>query len=99
MRLGPVIVVLCAVIGAGCFPRSHRPVAPRLDKSLSPILAADGLFVESVLLERPLGDSFLDRDVWLKGLPVGQAETTALLAENGLRATVLGGTIPQRLQA
>jgi len=56
------------------------------------------LLVQSVLLERPVGDAFLDRELWESTLPVGDPETRALLAENGLRAGLLTGALPQRFQ-
>src|SRR5262245_34268854 len=102
MRLvGGVVVVCAAVAGAGCkkpLTPTDRPGAPTVAHSIAPAIAPEGLFVESMLLERPLGDPLLDRDLWAATLPVGAPETRALLAENGLRVGVLGGNLPQRLQ-
>ena len=58
----------------------------------------EGLIVQSVLLERPVGDSFLDRDLWASTIPAGDPETRALHAENGLRVGILSGNLPQRFQ-
>jgi hypothetical protein len=100
--VGGIVVVgafLCA-IAAGCKPlQPSDPLTPRtISKSLTPMIPPEGLMVQSVLLERPIGDAFLDRDLWQSTLPAGTPETRALLAENGLRAGVLTGTLPQRFQ-
>jgi hypothetical protein len=58
----------------------------------------EGVILDHVLIEQPLGDPFLDRELWKTTLPVGQPETRALLAENGLRAGILPGTVPQQFQ-
>jgi hypothetical protein len=58
----------------------------------------EGLLVQSVLLEQPIGDDFLDRELWESARPVGEPETRVLHAENGLRAGILSGTLPQRFQ-
>ena len=95
-------VLLCAATGCldrtgGSGWRAHKPgeqPAPALARSLAPALPAEGFYAESVLVERPAGDRFLDRDIWSAGLAVGNEETQALLAENGLKAVVLGGNLP-----
>ena len=96
-----VLSALAAVVGIGC----HAPGGPSnrlrpqaIARSLSPMIPPEALLVASVLLERPIGDPFLDRELWDAVLPVGEPETRALLAENGLRAGVLSGTVPQRFQ-
>jgi hypothetical protein len=93
-------LVFCAIAGIGCemFPtRGPGPAAQTIARSLAPLASSDGLVVDSVLLERPAGDPFLDRDLWAAVLPVGPPEKRALLSENGLRAGVLGGAVPTRL--
>jgi hypothetical protein len=91
--VGACAVVL-AVAVAGCLTPAarvdaHRPPTPG---GLPPALP-DGLYVESVLLERPLGDPVLDRELW-DGGSVVPPHVRALLAENGLRAAVLGANPP-----
>jgi hypothetical protein len=103
MRLvvGCVVVLCAAVAGAGCkkpLTPAGRPGAPTVAHSLAPAITPDGLFVESVLLERPVGDALLDRDLWAVTVPAGAPEARTLLTENGLRAGVLGGNLPQQLQ-
>lgn len=92
------LIAACAV-AAGCVSKGDRPSASdRALEALAPAVAPDGLYVESVLLERPVGDPFLDRELWTGAVPLGGPEGAALLAENGLRAAVLKGTPPARFR-
>ncbi|MBX9584210.1 MAG: hypothetical protein K2X87_28255 [Gemmataceae bacterium] len=93
--VGACAVLVLAVAAVGCFtPAGRRSEAlrPPTPAGLPPALP-DGLYVESVLLERPLGDPALDRELWEGGSAV-PPHVRALLAENGLRVAVLGGTPP-----
>ncbi|MCI0703353.1 MAG: hypothetical protein L0241_19920 [Planctomycetia bacterium] len=93
------VIVCCALSAAGCLFRSDRPAGTSTANALAPIQPTEGVYVESVILERPVGDPFLDRDLWKDTLPVGSPETLALFAENGLRVGVLAGSLPPRFQA
>lgn len=99
-RAGGACAVVLAVAAAGCLdlggPRVDALRPPPPAASLPPAMP-DGLYVESVLLERPLGDPVLDQELWAGGAAV-PPHVRALLAENGLRAAVLGGTPPPAFQ-
>ncbi len=95
----PVIVVTCAATAGGCLPRGDRPALGPVARSLAPVQQVEGVYLESVILERPVGDRFLDRDLWAAAQPVGSPEARVLLGENGLRAGVLAGTLPPKFQA
>lgn len=97
MRACLAIVLACAAAG-GCLTRGERGPLNSVARSLAPVQHTEGIYLESVILERPLGDRFLDRDLWAAALPVGSPETRVLLSENGLRAGVLAGTLPPRFQ-
>jgi len=56
--------------------------------------AAPGLHVESVIYERPLGDTLLNRDIWSRDAAQIPAATRVLLEENGFRVAVIGGNLP-----
>jgi hypothetical protein len=58
-----------------------------------------GLVVEYQLIERPIGDAFIDQELWQHVEPVGSPETRSLLTENGIRIGVLGRIMPPQLQA
>jgi hypothetical protein len=79
-------------------PLTARSFAPTGFDRVFGRAAVDGLFVESVLFERPVGDSFLDRELWSRARTPLPPETEAILAENGLRVTVLGGILPPKFQ-
>jgi hypothetical protein len=96
MRRAWWVIVLCAA-GVGCVSWANRPLKSVV-RSLAPAAPTEGIVLESVILERPAGDPFLDRDLWRATLPVGSEETRALLSENGLRVGVLAGSLPQRFQ-
>jgi hypothetical protein len=96
MRRAWWIFVLCAV-AVGCVTRTDRTTTS-VARSLAPYAPIDGIFLEYVLFERPIGDRFLDRDLWKGTLPVGSQETRVLLSENGLRIAVLAGNPPQQFQ-
>jgi hypothetical protein len=91
-------IVVCAAL-VGCVTRSARPPVESIARSLAPAAPVEGIYLESVLLERPVGDKFLDRDLWTAALPVGSQEARVLLSENGLRSGVLAGALPPRFQA
>jgi hypothetical protein len=99
MRRAWCLLVLCAAVAVGCFnTRADVPSGPSVVRSFAPYTPVEGIVLESVLFERPIGDSFLDRDLWKATLPVGSQETRVLLDENGLRAAVLAGNPPQQFQ-
>lgn len=96
MRVAVLLLVLACVPGAGCVHR--RPSVPTIVKSMAPPRPIEGLVVESVLVEQPLGDTFIDRDLWNEVARVGSPETRVLLEENGLRVGIVSGTGPQKFQ-
>jgi hypothetical protein len=100
-RAGWVLLVCATLIAAGCERLLTHPDldrSPTVVRSLAPFASTDGLVVESILLERPAGDAFLDGDLWNHVLLAGSPERRALLFENGLRAGLLSGNIPTAFQ-
>jgi hypothetical protein len=92
---------MLAAAGVGCkkpLNLTAEPANSTIARSLTPMVPAEGLLVQSVMIEQPVGDAFLDCELWRAARPVGEPETRALLAENGLRAGILSGTLPQRFQ-
>ncbi len=96
-RLRWASVLAAGVAAAGChdFHRDMALARKRVPPLLAPA-AADALVVQSVLVEQPAGDPFLDRDLWAAGPSAVPARATALLSENGLRAIILTGDPPAR---
>jgi hypothetical protein len=56
------------------------------------------VFVEHLLVEQPLGDPFLNRDLWATAPPAAAPAVAALLAENGVRTAVFAGTLPPKFR-
>src|SRR5262245_14814647 len=46
-------IVVCAAAVAGCLTRSERPSGASVARSLAPAAPVEGVYLESVLLERP----------------------------------------------
>jgi hypothetical protein len=96
-----VLVLLCVSLG-GCL--TGEPVRPStwLDRLRSPRLplGPDGVVIQMVLLERPLGDPFLNEEIWQSTdcQTVGP-DRKAILDDNGIRVGQVVGMIPARLQA
>lgn len=57
-----------------------------------------GVYLESVLFERPVGDPLLDRDLWANASSPLPPKTRALLEENGLRVVAFAGNLPRAFQ-
>lgn len=97
-RAGGACAVLVALAAAGClFPASRRADAfrpPPPTVAGLPPAAPDGLYLESLLLERPLADPDLDRELWAAAGSAVPPAARALLAENGLRVALLGVQLP-----
>ncbi|HUR53062.1 MAG TPA: hypothetical protein VMZ71_02945 [Gemmataceae bacterium] len=93
-------VVCAAVVAAGCLDKASRPDAPVRARSFGPTSPpAEGVYIDHVLIEQPVGDPFLNRELWSVGPAAAPPSVTALLAENGLRASVIGGNLPPKFQA
>jgi hypothetical protein len=62
--------------------------------------AADMVLVDTALIERPIGDPFIDKELWLlldeQAIPF---ERKSVLEENGFRVGQVVGTTPAGLQA
>lgn len=92
-----LLLVLCA----GCVHDS--PVRPsawlEAFKPFRGTNAADLVRIETALIERPLGDTFLGRDLWvLTDEQVIALERQAVLQDNGFRIAQIGGILPAALQ-
>ncbi|MGL6073957.1 MAG: hypothetical protein ACRC8S_07335 [Fimbriiglobus sp.] len=89
-------VALLVVTGVGCFstPAKLRPQAI-WDQMRGKTTEAH--VVRSMLLDRPVGDAYLTRDIWTSAARPLPHELTTLLAHNGLRVGLYSGIIPDAL--
>ena len=60
--------------------------------------SAPGLYVETVLFERTVGDPLINRDIWARDSAALPPQTRVLLEENGLRVAVISGNLPPEFQ-
>jgi hypothetical protein len=112
MRRSAAVLLVCAA-AAGCNSGPFeflRPAKPAVSSAYSAggfgnafgsVAALDqvpGLYVESVLFERPLGEPTIDRDLWENKGAFLPPKTRTLLEENGLRVAVFGGAPPRSFQ-
>src|SRR5208282_1114763 len=59
----------------------------------------DVVHMEVALIERPLGDNYLNRDLWTAAdEQVVPSESRAILEDNGFRVAQIGGITPADLQ-
>lgn len=98
-RLG-VILPLALLAGCGVLDsrqKAELPLAPR-----PPVVEAPSemVYIDFAVVERPLGDEYLNRGLWEAGDEgVVPLESVLQLESNGLRACRLGGSPPPELQA
>lgn len=102
MRGAAWAAIVCAAIAGGCrtFEGLANPFAGSFGTTaaaargtaLLPEVLGDGPFVDSVLIERPVGDAAIDRELWEVDRAAVAPEVAARLAENGLRVAVHRGT-------
>ena len=103
MRQGRVLLWwLLAVLAGGCahgLPARSTSWLDRL-KSLPVPTGPDVIHIDVVLLERPIGDSYINQEVWMaadeQAIPL---ERKAVLEDNGFRIGQIGGATPAELQS
>jgi hypothetical protein len=113
-RAGGAWAVMLCVAASGCLhnPFSHvaihAPPDPKPSHSVGgfgnafgnslDVEAAPGLYVESVLFERTVGDPLINREIWARDTTSLTPQTRVLLEENGLRVAVIGGNLTPQFQ-
>src|SRR5437773_2209530 len=104
MRCRWARVTLLALLPAGCALCGCALVAPAENPAshaarLRPQLAADAVVIDFALLERRLGDPYLDKEIWTHtDQIVVDLDKNALLDDNGLRVGQIIGMTPADLQ-
>src|SRR5262249_11590521 len=91
---------LLAGLLAACIPSQVKPSS--WFKGHNPLQAppaANTVQMELALLECPIGDPYINRDLWtLADEQIVSPESKAALADNGFRVAQVGGIIPAELQ-
>ena len=96
-----VVLALGAVALTGCFTTPPDRSVSRFEARLpfTSFAGEDVVQLDVYLVERPIADGCINREVWELGDEQVLQDRKSILAENGLRACVLGETPPDGLQA
>src|ERR1700691_3698612 len=103
MRHGTALLLgllASALIGCASTEQTHK--GNWLDKLLRPggPTGPDVVQMDVALIERPLGDAYLNKDLWLAAdEQVVSLDNKAILQDNGFRIGQVGGLTPAGLQA
>jgi hypothetical protein len=101
-RVRVFLAGILAVFLAGCVndrPARSTSLIDRV-RGIGGPSGPDAVFIEYTNVERPAGDSAMNRQIWSQvDELIIPAETRALLAENGLRCGVVGSLLPSELEA
>ncbi len=97
-----VLALVCLSLG-GCLT-GGEPGRPStwLDRLRAPrtVLGPDAVVLDLIVIEQPLGDAFLNQDLWQStDYLAGGIDRKRLLDDNGLRVGTVVGMNPERLQA
>jgi hypothetical protein len=98
----PLLAMTCCLL-IGCLGRGAPRQAVWMERFRPQprgIAGPDVVWLDVALLERPVGDHQLNRDVWeAADEQVVPQDRKALLLDNGFRVGVIGGIVPSCLQA
>ena len=102
-----LMIVGCGAL-AGCLSgRSERTTSCLHPAPLAGLIGDDVVFLDVAVIERPLGDPFVNRELWsetdeevirVEGEPTVSLERKTSLEKNGFRVGQIGGLLPTRLQ-
>lgn len=101
MRPRLAVLLVLAAAPVGCFTAPPDRAVSRFEGRgpLASFTGDDVVQLDIYLVERPAGDPCLNREAWELADEQVLGDHKALLAENGLRAGVLGDTPPDGLRA
>lgn len=105
--LAVLIALGCAAL-AGCLSGSkEHTIARSHGTPLAGVVGDDVIYLDVAVIERPLGDAFVNRELWneadeevirVEGEPVVSLERKTTLEKNGFRVGQVGGMLPSKLQ-
>jgi hypothetical protein len=102
MRQGAALLLgLIASVMLGCVSSQPAPRGSWLDRLLHPAgpTGPDVVQMDLALIERPVGDAYLNHDLWVSAdEQVVALDNKALLEDNGFRIGQIGGITPVGLQ-
>lgn len=90
-----LLAMLGVALACGCFGPVPR-TAGWLDqvRGRGGPLPTDGLYLQTVLIDQPAGDAYLNREIWTAASKPLTHPHAILLAQNGLRVGIVTGPLP-----
>jgi len=104
MLWGRTLAFVCAIAsataGSGCFlsPPSREVNRTAEFRKSESVHAPGRILLHTRLIEQPLGDEYLTREVWTQTANPLPHDTSTLLSMNGFRVGVISGVIPGDLE-
>jgi hypothetical protein len=100
MRQFQAVIVCCVVALAGCATPPSGPAAPGdpTTRANNEGEDEDAILLHLAIVERPLGDRVLNREVWSMADEQVLLDQKATLRANGFRVCLIGGQLPGCLQ-
>lgn len=103
-----VLLTLAAGALGGCLSgNKDRNTARSSGPPLAGVIGDDVIYLDIAVIERTLGDAFLNHDLWteadeevvrVEGEPAVSLERKSALEKNGFRIGQVGGLLPSKLQ-
>ena len=100
MRPRSALLLLLSLVLSGCVaPKTHTTAWLDRFRHLGGPKGPDAVMMDVALIERPLGDGYLNRTLWtVADEQVIALESRAILEDNGFRIGQIGGITPVELQ-
>jgi hypothetical protein len=93
------LLPLVACLSSGCLPLETVPETAAPVVRMRPELHPDAVVMDIAVIERPLGDPFLNQELWQRADQLAvDLDRKSLLEANGLRVGQLVGLTPAELQ-
>jgi hypothetical protein len=101
--LAVVVALGCGTLGGCVSGKTERSTARLHGPPLAGVVGEDVVYLDVFVLERPLGDSFFNRELWTEadeeaihadGEQAISLERKTVLEKNGFRVGQLGGALP-----
>ncbi|MFX8616568.1 hypothetical protein ABTM15_19970, partial [Acinetobacter baumannii] len=81
-----MVIILCSALAAGCFSRGDvNHSTAWYDRMRGKIALDHGIRLKTALLDRPVGDRYVNRELWETAKRPLTHEQTTLFARNGMR--------------
>lgn len=105
--LAVLIALGCGALGGCLWGTKERTTARSYGSPMAGVVGEDVVYVDVAVIERTLGDGFLNRELWseadeevvhVEDEPALSLERKTALEKNGFRVGQVGGLLPSKLQ-